>query len=130
MAAYRVHRRDESRDVAPELVRFLCACALSAPTKSDLQQSDILIIREKEKRHAIGAHFPEMPWLIGVAIHRRARQRSCSPAWGTRPKPRSSAAVTIRQVAACRRRRLRAAAGMRAELAGAGAASRDIERAA
>jgi nitroreductase/FMN reductase [NAD(P)H] len=63
MAARRVCRKYEARDVAPDLVRLLCACALSAPTKSDLQQSDILIIRDKEKRHAIGALLPEMPWL-------------------------------------------------------------------
>src|SRR5690348_13797664 len=43
MAAHRVRRRYQARDVAPDLVRLLCACALSAPTKSDLQQSDILI---------------------------------------------------------------------------------------
>lgn len=68
MAAHRVCRCYEARDVAPGLVRLLCACALSAPTKSDLQQSDILIIRDKEKRHAIGALLPEMPWLIDAPV--------------------------------------------------------------
>jgi len=68
MAARRVCRRYEARDVAPDLVRLLCACALSAPTKSDLQQSDILIIRETAKRHAIGALLPEMPWLIEAPV--------------------------------------------------------------
>lgn len=68
MAEHRVCRRYEARDVTPELVRLLCACALSAPTKSDLQQSDILIIRDKEKRHAIGALLPEMPWLTGAPV--------------------------------------------------------------
>jgi nitroreductase len=68
MAAHRACRRYEPRDVAPDLVRLLCACALSAPTKSDLQQSDILIIREKAKRHAIGALLPEMPWLVDAPV--------------------------------------------------------------
>ena len=68
MAAHRVCRRYQERDVAPDLVRLLCACALSAPTKSDLQQSDILIIRDKGKRHAIGALLPEMPWLIDAPV--------------------------------------------------------------
>ena len=68
MAAHRVCRRYQARDVATDLVRLLCACALSAPTKSDLQQSDILIIRDKEKRHAIGALLPEMPWLIEAPV--------------------------------------------------------------
>jgi len=67
-AARRVCRRYEARDVAPELVRLLCACALSAPTKSDLQQADILIIREKAKRHAIGGLLPEMPWLVEAPV--------------------------------------------------------------
>ena len=68
MAAHRVCRRYQARDVATDLVRLLCACALSAPTKSDLQQSDILIIRDKDKRHAIGAMLPEMPWLIEAPV--------------------------------------------------------------
>jgi len=68
MAAHRVCRRYQVGDVPPDLVRLLCACALSAPTKSDLQQADILIIREKTKRHAIGALLPEMPWLIDAPV--------------------------------------------------------------
>jgi nitroreductase len=68
MAAHRVCRRYREQDIAPDLVRLLCACALSAPTKSDLQQSDILIIRDKGKRHAIGALLPEMPWLVEAPV--------------------------------------------------------------
>lgn len=61
-------RSYNARGVVRELARLLCACALSAPTKSDLQQSDILIIREKAKRHAIGALRPEMPWLVDAPV--------------------------------------------------------------
>jgi nitroreductase/FMN reductase [NAD(P)H] len=43
-------------------LRLLCACALSAPSKSDLQQADILIVRDAAKRDAISALLPEMPW--------------------------------------------------------------------
>jgi nitroreductase/FMN reductase [NAD(P)H] len=63
MAARRVHRRYLARDIAPGLLRMLCACALSAPSKSDLQQADILIVRNKATRDAIGALLPDMPWL-------------------------------------------------------------------
>ena len=63
IAAHRVQRRYLAREVAPGLLRLLCACALSAPSKSDLQQGDILIIREKAKRQAIADLLPEMPWL-------------------------------------------------------------------
>lgn len=63
IAAHRVHRRYLARDIAPDLMRLLCACALSAPSKSDLQQADILVVREKAKIHAIADLLPEMPWL-------------------------------------------------------------------
>ena len=62
IAAHRVIRRYQPRDVAPDLLRLLCACALSAPSKSDLQQADILIVRDKSRREAIGTLLPEMPW--------------------------------------------------------------------
>lgn len=39
-------RRFAARPVAPELVETLCALALCAPTKSDLQQRDIIIVEE------------------------------------------------------------------------------------
>jgi nitroreductase/FMN reductase [NAD(P)H] len=63
IAAHRVHRRYLARGIAPDLMRLLCACALSAPSKSDLQQADILVVREKAKIHAIADLLPEMPWL-------------------------------------------------------------------
>jgi nitroreductase len=63
IAAHRVHRRYLARDIAPDLMRLLCACALSAPSKSDLQQADILVVGEKAKIHAIADLLPEMPWL-------------------------------------------------------------------
>lgn len=63
IAAHRVHRRYLARDIAPDLMRLLCACALSAPSKSDLQQADILVVRERAKIHAIADLLPEMPWL-------------------------------------------------------------------
>jgi len=68
LAARRVRRRYLPREVEPDLLRLLCACALSAPSKSDLQQGDILIIREKATRHAIGALLPEMPWLPDAPV--------------------------------------------------------------
>ena len=58
-----VHRRFADPDIAPDLLRLLCACALSAPSKSDLQQGDILIVRENDKRGKIADLLPEMPWV-------------------------------------------------------------------
>jgi nitroreductase/FMN reductase [NAD(P)H] len=68
IAAHRVHRRYQTREVAPELLRLLCACALSAPSKSDLQQADILIVRDRAKIKAIGALLPEMPWVCETPV--------------------------------------------------------------
>ena len=50
IAMHRVHRRYLAGDVSPDLLRLLCACALSAPAKSDLQQADILILSDPAKR--------------------------------------------------------------------------------
>jgi len=68
IAAHRVHRRFTARNVAPDLLRLLCACALSAPSKSDLQQADILIVQDRTKIHTIGDLLPEMPWLRDAPV--------------------------------------------------------------
>jgi nitroreductase len=63
IARHCVHRRFLPRNVEPELIRLLCACALSAPSKSDLQQADILVVRDKAKQAAIAALIADMPWI-------------------------------------------------------------------
>ena len=63
IAAHRVHRRYLARDISPHVVRLLCACALSAPSKSDLQQADIVVVRNKSTIDAIADLLPEMPWV-------------------------------------------------------------------
>ena len=68
IAGHRVHRRFTERDVSPELLRLLCACALSSPSKSDLQQADILIVRDRARREKIAALLPEMPWVITAPV--------------------------------------------------------------
>jgi nitroreductase len=66
IAAHRSHRRYLPKPVPPELIRLLCACALSAPSKSDLQQSDILEVRDPTLRHAIAAKIPDNPWVASA----------------------------------------------------------------
>jgi nitroreductase/FMN reductase [NAD(P)H] len=46
-----------------DLVRLLCACALSAPSKSDLQQRDIVEVTDPDIRQRIAALMPHMPWV-------------------------------------------------------------------
>ena len=62
MAGRRVHRRYKDEPVDPALLRLLCACALSAPSKSDLQQADILIA-SKEHQAAIAGLIPDQPFI-------------------------------------------------------------------
>jgi nitroreductase len=68
IAGHRVHRRFLPRVVEPALLRLLCACALSAPSKSDLQQGDILAVNDKAKQRAIAALIPDMPWIADAPV--------------------------------------------------------------
>ena len=63
IAGHRTQRRYLPREIEPALLRLLCACALSAPSKSDLQQADILILRDQTKRQTIADLLPDMPWV-------------------------------------------------------------------
>src|SRR5258708_25806913 len=63
IAAYRSHRRYAPRDIEPDLLRLLCACALSAPSKSDLQEAEIVILNDKTIRKGIVATIPHMPCI-------------------------------------------------------------------
>jgi nitroreductase len=63
LSARRVCRHYLDREIPPDLLRLICAGALCGPSKSDLQQADILILRERAKRYAIADLLPEMPWL-------------------------------------------------------------------
>jgi nitroreductase/FMN reductase [NAD(P)H] len=68
IAVYRSHRRYAPRAVAPDLLRLLCACALSAPSKSDLQQADIVLVDDRAIRRAIVATIPDMPWILDAPV--------------------------------------------------------------
>jgi FMN reductase [NAD(P)H] len=82
-----------ARQVAPELIELLCALALSSPSKSDLQQRDIVIIEDAQIRGAIDrllasgrlaqAWIPGAPmFLIFCGNNRRQRQLH---AWRGKP---------------------------------------------
>jgi nitroreductase/FMN reductase [NAD(P)H] len=61
-----VCRRYRSDPVPEEVVRLLCASALAAPTKSDLQQATIVRLADPAKRAAVCALLPGSPWLAGA----------------------------------------------------------------
>ncbi len=62
MADRRVIRRYVDKPIDPALLDTLCAVALSAPSKSDLQQADI-VIAGKEERARLEALLPDNPWV-------------------------------------------------------------------
>ncbi len=64
IAGHRSHRRYAPRAIEPDLLRLLCACALSAPSKSDLQQCDIVVVGDTAIRKTIVATIPDMPWIL------------------------------------------------------------------
>ena len=78
---HRSHRKFAERSVDEALLRLLFACAFSAPSKSDLQQADIIHVADPVRRKAIVDTIPDMPWimqapvfLVFCANNRRIRQ--------------------------------------------------------
>jgi nitroreductase len=58
-----VCRRYRPDPVPESLLRLLCATALAAPTKSDLQQATLIRVADADKRQAIHRLLPGSPWL-------------------------------------------------------------------
>jgi len=56
-----VCRRYRADPVPEEVVRLLCATALAAPTKSDLQQATLVRLADPAKRATVCALLPGSP---------------------------------------------------------------------
>ena len=68
MADRRVMRRYLDKPVDPGLVETLCAVALSAPSKSDLQQADIVIVSDSGQRARLEALLPDNAWVKAAPV--------------------------------------------------------------
>ena len=64
LAQRRSHRAFKSEPLDGELVRSLCALALCAPAKSDLQQRDIVIIEDQDIRARLMDIIPGNRWML------------------------------------------------------------------
>ena len=64
----RTHRRYRDEPVDEALVEVLLACALSASSKSDLQQASIVRVRSRENQAEIGSWLPAMPWIAEAPL--------------------------------------------------------------
>jgi FMN reductase [NAD(P)H] len=81
MLEHRSQRRYTPQPVSADLLKLLFACALSAPSKSDLQQADIVHVSDAAKRTAIADLIPDNPWVRAAPVflvfcgnNRRTRQ--------------------------------------------------------
>ncbi|MEO1551146.1 MAG: nitroreductase family protein [Pseudomonadota bacterium] len=56
------------RAVPDDLVDLLCAVALSSPSKSDLQQRDIVVLRSAEQRASLAGLVSGQAWVAGAPM--------------------------------------------------------------
>lgn len=91
IATHRSQRAYSDRSVDDGLLEVLLACALSAPSKSDLQQGDIVVVREPHLRSAIADLIPSMPWLreapVFLVFCGNGRRLPQMAAWRGKPFP-------------------------------------------
>lgn len=81
LASRRSHRRFEDRPVSLDLLKLLAGVALAAPSKSDLQQRDIIIVRDADQLAALKTLVADQAWtqqipalLVFCGNNRRQRQ--------------------------------------------------------
>ena len=78
---HRTQRRYRPDPVPEDVLGVLLAAALSAPSKSDLQQVAVVLVKDREKQTTIGGWIPDMPWIATAPLfmvfcgdHRRIRR--------------------------------------------------------
>ena len=64
----RVIRKYKTNPINEQTMALLLSAAQSAPTKSNLQQYSIVIIRDPEVRNAISELVPSMPWVRNAPV--------------------------------------------------------------
>jgi nitroreductase len=81
MLSHRTQRRYKPDPVPDDILEVLLAAALSAPSKSDLQQVAIILVKDRAKQATIGGWIPDMPWIAQAPLflvfcgdHRRIRR--------------------------------------------------------
>jgi len=68
LASRSSHRQWLERPIDPALLRLLVGVALSAPSKSDLQQAEFVEVRSADQRAAVQALVPSMPWIAQAPV--------------------------------------------------------------
>ena len=70
IAAHRVHRHYLERDIVPELLRLICAWALSAPSKSRLQRAEFSLFG---KRRSLMVELEQEALALDLLVGRSFR---------------------------------------------------------
>ena len=83
LLSHRTQRRYKPDPVRDDVLEIALAAALSAPSKSDLQQVGIVLVKDRTKQSTIGGWIPDMPWIAQAPLfmvfcgdHRRMRRVS------------------------------------------------------
>ena len=83
LLSHRTQRRYKPDRVPDDVLEMALAAALSAPSKSDLQQVGIVVVRDRARQTTIGGWIPDMPWVAQAPLfmvfcgdHRRMRRVS------------------------------------------------------
>lgn len=83
LLAHRTHRRYKPDPVPDEVLEIVLSAALSAPSKSDLQQVGVVLVKDRARQATIGGWIPDMPWIATAPLfmvfcgdHRRIRRIS------------------------------------------------------
>ena len=83
LLSHRTQRRYRPDPVPDDVLDIALAAALSAPSKSDLQQVGIVLVKDRTKQSTIGGWIPDMPWIAQAPLfmvfcgdHRRMRRVS------------------------------------------------------
>jgi len=66
--SHRTHRRYKPDLVPDDVLEIVLAAALSAPSKSDLQQVAIVLVKDRAKQATIGGWIPDMPWIATAPL--------------------------------------------------------------
>lgn len=66
--SHRTCRRYTDAPIGDGVINLLMACAQSAPSKSNLQQYSILVVRDPELRRGLGELVPGMGWLTTAPV--------------------------------------------------------------
>jgi nitroreductase/FMN reductase [NAD(P)H] len=68
LLSHRTQRRYRPDPVPDDVLEVALAAALSAPSKSDLQQVGIVLVKDRARQATIGGWLPDTPWITQAPL--------------------------------------------------------------